>query len=134
MWDSPLKKKRSKEEDPLKDFKKAKPKLSNASVKRICAVKTSDTAGCYWMERWIDQLVRERSYPPQLVSDDFYSLLQRFLEPRVIIEILEKARHDYRRAFPLSEVIEEEDSLVWLPDLIRNDPNALLLLPLHYLQ
>jgi hypothetical protein len=133
MWDSPLKKKRSKE-DPLKDFKKAKPKLSNGSVKRICAVKTSDTAGCYWMERWIDQLVRERSYPPQLVSDDFYSLLQRFLEPRVIIGILEKARHDYRRAFPLSEVVEEEDSLDWLPDLIRNDPNALLLLPLHYLQ
>jgi len=132
MSSHPLLRKK-KPEDPLKDFKKTKPKLSNASVKRICGVKNSDKAGCQWMERWIDQLVRERSYPPQLVSDDFYSLLQRFFEPRVIMEILEKARNDYRRAFPLSEVMEEVDSLDWLPALLRNDPMALTDLPQNYI-
>lgn len=132
-FSSPLKKRRTKVDDSLKDFKKKRPLLSNASVKRICSVKTSDTACCQWLQNWIEQLVRERSYPPQLVSDDFYSLLSRYFDSKVIIEILEKVRYDYRRAFPLSEPIEEVDSLDWLPDLIRSDPNALLLLPLHYL-
>jgi hypothetical protein len=115
-------------------FKKDKPLMSKGQLKRIVGVKNVDTTGCYWFDRWVEQLVRERSYPPQLKSDDFYSLLGRYFEGRVILEILEKARGDYRRAFPLCEPVEEVGDLSWLVEAIRRDPNALTLLPLHFLE
>lgn len=127
-WNTPIKQKK-KQEDPLKDFKKKRPIISNASLKRICNVKHSDLSSCKWLERWIQQLVSEYSYPPQLVSDDFYSLLNHYFEPKNIIEILERVRKDYRRAFPLSEVVEEVDTLDWLPNLLKNDPAFLLDFP-----
>lgn len=132
-WSNPIKK-RKKADDPLKDFKKKRPSLSNASVKRVCAVKTSDTASCRWLQNWIDQFVRENSYPPQLVSDDFYSLLSHYFEPKKIVDILERVRRDYRRAFPLSEPQEEVDTLEWLIDLLRKDPIVVAELPPDYLR
>lgn len=131
---TPLKQRRQTKEDPLKDFKKKRPLLSNASLKRICSVKTSDTASCYWLQQWIDQFVRENSYPPQLVSDDFYSLLSHYFEPKKIVDILERVRRDYRRAFPLSEPQEEVDTLEWLIDLLRKDPAVIKELPPNYLR
>jgi hypothetical protein len=114
-------------------FKKDKPLMSKGQLKKIVSVKNVDATGCYWFDRWIDQLVRERSYPPQLKSDDFYSLLGRYFEGRVILEILEKARIDYRRAFPLCEPEEEVGDLSWLVEAIKRDPNALASLPLNFL-
>lgn len=137
LWASPIQQKKPKE-DPiqqeLKKFKKPKSVISKASVKRITGVKNVDTAGCYWFESWIDQLVRERSYPPQLKSDDFYSLLGRYFEPRTILEVLEKARADYRRAFPLADPVEEADDLSWIVGTIASDPHAIKELPENYLR
>jgi hypothetical protein len=113
-------------------FKKVKPFISKGQLKRITGVKNVDTMGCYWFDRWIDQLVRERSYPPQLKSDDFYSLLGCYFEGTVILEILEKARAEYRRAFPLCEP-EESDDLSWLVGVLKADPNAMSLLPPDFL-
>jgi len=104
--------------------------MSKGQLKKIVSVKNVDTTGCYWFDRWIDQLVRERSYPPQLKSDDFYSLLGRYFEGKVILEILERAREDYRRAFPLCEPVEEVGDLSWLVSAIKADPNALAFAPL----
>jgi hypothetical protein len=113
-------------------FKKSRPVLSKASVKRVVLVKNVDEAGCYWLEHWIEQLVRERSYPPQLKSDDFYSLLGRYFDGPTILSVLERARADYRRAFPLAAK-EEVDDLSWLASTLRADPNALIDLPPNYL-
>lgn len=131
-WSAPIRQKKEKKEDPLKDFKKQRPLLSNASVKRICLARHSDKESCYWLERWIQQFVRECSYPPQLISDDFYSLLNRYFEGKRIIEILEKVRYDYRRAFPLNET-EGVDSLDWIVEVLKNDPMVVAELPPDYL-
>ena len=117
----------------MKPFKKDKPLTSKGQLKRIVSVKYVDTTGCFWFDRWIDQLVRERSYPPQLKSDDFYSLLGRYFTGTVILEILEKARAEYRLAFPLCEPEEDIGDLSWLVEVIKGDPEALALLPLDYL-
>jgi hypothetical protein len=124
-----MKAKEAKEQIAL--FKKEKPLISKGQLKRITGVKNVDAMGCYWFDRWIDQLVRERSYPPQLKSDDFYSLLGRYFDGKVILEILEKARIEYRRAFPLCE--PECDDLSWLIGVLKADPNAMSLLPPNYL-
>ena len=114
-------------------FKKAKPLISKGQLKRITGVKNVDAMGCYWFDRWVDQLCRERSQPPQLKRDDFYSLLGTYFEGKVILEILEKARVEYRRAFPLCEPEAEEDNLSWLVTTLRSDPNAMVDLPQNYL-
>jgi hypothetical protein len=126
---------KDKEKDKAKEqerlFKKARPALSKGSVKRIVRVKQVDEAGCYWMENWIDQLIRGNSYPPQLKSGDFCSLLGRYFDAPTILSILEKARTDYRRAFPMAD--PEDDDLSWLVTIIRSDPNALIDIPPNYL-
>ena len=130
MKTSKVEKEKAKEQALL--FKKARPVLSKGSVKKIALVKNVDEAGCYWMEHWIDQLVRESSYPPQLKSDDFYSLLGRYFDGPTILSVLERARADYRRAFPMADP-QEADDLSWLVATLRADPNALIDLPLNYL-
>lgn len=136
-WESPIKQKKNAKDDPMKEelkkFKKAKPIISKGAVKRITGVKSVDSAGCYWFDSWIDQLVRERSYPPQLKSDDFYSLLGRYFEPRTILEVLEKARIDYRRAFPLADPEPPSDDLTWIVGTLQADPHAISDLPRNYL-
>lgn len=119
--------------EELKKFKKAKPLISRGALKRITGVKNVDRAGCYWFDEWINQLVRERSYPPQLKSDDFYSLLGKYFDGKTILEILEKARREFRQAHQLCEPVEETDTLEWVIDVLRADPNALIGLPPNYL-
>jgi hypothetical protein len=127
------KKEEEQRKEELKKFKKSKPLISKGALKRITGVKTVDSAGCYWFDEWINQLVRERSYPPQLKSDDFYSLLGKYFDGKTILEILEKARREFRQSHPLCEPVEETDTLEWLIDVLRADPNALIDLPPNYL-
>jgi len=119
--------------EELKPFKKEKPLTSKGQLKRITGVKNVDSEGCRWFDRWVEQLVREHSYPPQLKSDDFYSLLGHYFDGKKIIDILEHARMDFRRAFPLCEPIEDVDDLTWLAEALKADPMALSLLPPNYL-
>lgn len=124
MWESPIKQKKKDKITPLqeelKKFKKPKCLISKSSAKQIVGAKAVDSAGCFWLERWIEQLVRERSYPPQLKSDDFFSLLSRYFENKVALEILEKVRKEYRHAFSLTE--PPEDDLSWLVGVLKADP------------
>jgi len=48
--------------------------------------------------------------------------------------VLEKARVDYRRAFPLADPEEEADDLAWIVETIGGDPNAIKELPENYLR
>jgi hypothetical protein len=86
-----------------------------------------------WVERWIDDWVRGNSYPPQLRSNDFYSLLEKFFDPSMVLKVLERIRIEYHRAFPLVETRQADDDLAWLPPLMRADAVAVSFLPLGYL-
>jgi hypothetical protein len=131
---SPLKPpKAKKEDDVLEKFKKPKAVISKSTVKKIAEVKSVDKLGCEWADRWVTQLIRERCLPPQLLSEDFESVLGKFMIIKDALEILEQFRNDYRRAFPLALVEDSPDTLDWLRDTLRADPAALDDLPPHYL-
>ena len=143
-WTSPIKKKKEKIEKPpptredtqkiiLKLFKKEKCKISMTAAKKILNATRSDPMMAQWVERWIDDFVRGNSYPPQLRSADFYSLLSTYFSPEQVLGILEKIRTDYHRAFPLVETRQADDDLAWLPPLMRADAVAVSLLPKGYL-
>jgi hypothetical protein len=132
-WTSPLKKpKKTKEEKDKEEFKKVKCVVPAATVKKVTGVSQVDEVQCRWMERWIDQLVRENSYPPQLRGADFYSLLGTFFSGDEALRILERARGDFARAFPLTQKTKEDD-LSWLAAVLRLDAAALKDLPQNYL-
>ena len=127
LWASPLAKtgkvKKEAEEakkEELKLFKKPKCKISKGHAKRVVGAKDVDSAGCAWLERWIDELVRSNCFPPQLVSDDFYASLPKFFAPDKVLSILDEVRKDYKRAFPLS-AMDDEDDLSWLSDELKKD-------------
>lgn len=115
----------------MERFKRVRPVISKASVKRIVLVKNADEAGCYWLENWIDQLIRNNSYPPQLKSDEFDSLLRHYFDTNTTLSVLESVRADYRRAFPPH--VDDIDDLKWLVATLLSDPNALIDIPLNYL-
>lgn len=124
QWASPIlskgnKQKEEAKKEELKLFKKTKCKISKGHAKKIVMM-TTDSAGCAWIERWIDDLVRGNCFPPQLVSDDFYASLPKFFAPDKVLSILEDVRRDYKRAFPLS-AIDDEDDLSWLSDELKKD-------------
>ena len=134
-WTSPIKKSKSKESNPLaeelKKFKKPKCVISRACVKRITLRRDVDIIGCEWVARWIEQLIRERCYPSTLLSDDFDHLLGKYFEIKDALIIIEQLREDYRKAFPLPQI--PDDDLAWVADVIRKDLHALELLPPHYI-
>jgi hypothetical protein len=141
MWSSPLKEpkiKADKEEQiEIKKFKKPKPIISRASIKKLTGVKSVDLLGCQWADRWVMQLIQENAYPPQLLSADFESMLGKYFEIKTALSIIERFRTDYRNAFALSlgEQIElsEPDNLAWIVDVLRSDPNVIRELPPNYL-
>ena len=84
-------------------------KLTTGAVKSILMCK--ETVGqslIDWTERWITQLVREHSYPPQLVSADFIWKLSEYFSPTLALEILQQIRTDYKNAFPTISSKDEE--------------------------
>jgi hypothetical protein len=125
MWSSPLKEKKVDKEKQLKEeFKKPKCRISKGSVKKLTD-NSVDSTGCIWFERWLEQLVRENSYPPQLISDDFFGLLNRFFPVQTANTIIEKAKHDYALAFPVltnNATIPKEFDINSLYQIMSDDP------------
>lgn len=144
-WASPLKpKKAEKAEKPpptredtqkiiAKLFKKEKCVISTAAAKKILNATQSNPMMAQWVERWIDDWVRGNSYPPQLRSADFYSLLATYFSPEQVLETLEKIRTEYHRAFPPFETRLADDDLAWLGPVLKADAVAVSLLPTGYL-
>lgn len=118
---SPLKKKKEKKEKK-EVWKKQRPVLSKSTVKKICQCDYADNSTCLWLEHWIDNLVRSNNYPPQLKSDDFYSLLGHYFSGDTVMKILTRVREDYLRIYPLTTIHEDMD---WLPPILKADENAL---------
>ena len=86
-----------------------------------------------WCELWIENWVRSNSYPPQLLSNDFYSLLPTYFGSEQVIDILNRMRIDYHRAFPTVETRVEFDDLAWLPPILKADAMAMSMMPIGYL-
>lgn len=137
MWASPLKPPKATkvkaEKEVAEKWKKSKAVVSKATIKRAVGVKSVDRLGCEWADRWITQLIREKCLPPQLLSDDFESVLGKFMIIKDALEILDKFRNDYRAAFPLSVVDDSPDSLDWLRATLLADAAVINNLPPHYL-
>jgi len=107
--------------------------ISTAAAKKILNATQANPLMAQWVERWIDDFVRGNSYPPQLRSGDFYSLLPTYFSPEQVLETLQKIRTEYHRAFPMVETRLADDDLAWLPPLIRADAMAASILPIGYL-
>jgi hypothetical protein len=91
--------KAAKQPDP---FKKAKPKFSKGSAKALLGIKGAiPITAAQWLERWMTQLVQERSLPPQIAGADAYGALLQLLSPQDAEETLGRLRRDFRQAFPL---------------------------------
>jgi hypothetical protein len=147
QWESPLKKKTTKAAKPppppptreeiqqkiQKAFKKPKCVISAAQAKKILNSTRSDPMIAQWVERWIDDLVRGYSYPPQLRSGDFYSLLPTYFDQNKVLSILEQIRIDFHNAHPTIDTRPKDDDLAWLPPLLRADAIAMSIMPPGYL-
>ena len=120
MWSSPLKQPKAPKAPKEEEFKKEKCKISKGAAKSIAKAKGMDERGAEWVSRWIDQHVRENSLPPQLVSNDFVSLLGVYMEPLKGSLILEKLREDYRREHGWTAT--PDDEFKFLLDAVAADP------------
>jgi hypothetical protein len=127
MWSSPLKEKKptkAEVEAKEKPLKKKKCPIKVGTAKAICDPEVKRDVGrdvCEWCERWIEQLVRERSFPPQMVSDDFLPMLSKLLPNDEALAILSQLRADFKRHFPRKE---SEDDLAWLTGIVEIDTVA----------
>ena len=118
---SPLKVKKVKQKEKKEVWRKQRPAISKSTVKKICQCDYADNATCLWLERWIDTLVRSNNYPPQLKSDDFYSLLGHYFSGETVMKILLQVREDYLKIYPLATIHEDMD---WLPQVLDADENC----------
>jgi len=108
--------------------------ISTAAAKKILDTSQANPLMAQWAERWIDDWVRGNSYPPQLRSADFYSLLPTYFSPEQVLEILQKIRIDYSRQFPSVETPLKDDDLAWLGPVLKADAAVVSLLPTGYLE
>ena len=77
---------------PLEKFKTIKPVISS-KVGRKLVDKPCGVQELFWIERWLENLVRSRGLPPSCMGENAYSALMRMLEPddfRITIELLQK--------------------------------------------
>jgi hypothetical protein len=84
---------------PLEKFKPLKPRLSKGSAKAL--VESSCSASeIMWIERWLTNLVQERSLPPQICGVDAFDALTQYLAPADVLKILDTIRADFLTAHP----------------------------------
>ena len=95
---NPLKKKKEVKEEVIKPEKKV---LPGSVVKALLGWKgVAGDSLRLWVERWLVQLVRERSLPPQIAGSDVMAALDQFLTPSDALDVLAKIRLDFQREHP----------------------------------
>jgi len=122
-WGNPLRAKQPKAAKPPKAEKrilipKFKPEpltLTKSEAKKFLNHSPSRLQTA-WCQRWLQQLIRERTLPPQLAGADGYGQFCSFLSPDDCLKVLEKLRADFVKTLPL-EVKGEFDFLRGLGDL-----------------
>lgn len=99
-----------KEDTELEKFKKLKPRISKGTVKALTK-HTASEAMCFWVERWLEHLVRENSYPPQIISDNAMTILGQILDPKSALLVLERLRNEFNEAHHL-ELVKDDMSFL----------------------
>jgi len=118
--ESPLKRKKETKEKEEKP-KKHKCPISQSTAKKV--VGSASDGICGWLERYIDNLVRSNSFPPQLVSNNFLELLNQYFNQTTTLKIIEDLRTDFKRAFPLKS---DSLDLSHLCTVLEGDENSCL--------
>ena len=118
-YGSPLKPKKVKIEKP-EVLKKKKKLLPKSEAKKILAYKKDLSQGqVEWVERWLKQLIEERSLPPQFLGKDAFGKIQETLSSEDSTKVFERIRADFQRTLPL----ECEALTAHQPPLHNNDRN-----------
>jgi len=101
IWGSPFaaqrKPKETKEKtEPKEKPKKKVPRLSRSDIRLIldCPAASINESVIAWVERWMTQLIQERSFPPQLVRAGAHQYLIDFLGEGAT-EVLNAIRREY---------------------------------------
>ena len=107
---SPLKTRgsKNKNEKQLALFKKVKLFLTKSEAKKV--LNSSLNLSYHqieWVQRWLEQRVRERCLPPQLSGADAFSCIGLFLDPRDAISLLEEIRSDFQKMNPKTEIVND---------------------------
>ena len=115
--------KTQKPKEPEK-FKPQKPKVGKASAKMLveCQMDLPREA-ILWVERWLVQLVQERSLPPQIAGENPFGALAQLLAPRDVLEVLERIRKEFRQSFPYLFEKEKED-FAFLEEALKLEENS----------
>jgi len=115
------KKEKKDEKEEWEPERKERKPISVAGAKKILGIDKADAIVGQWVDRWVEDLVRSNSYPPQLMGDTFLSLLNSYFPPMKALDILTSIRKEYHRAF---DSRTEDDGFQFLLDAIQNDPEA----------
>ena len=100
-YGDPLKGRQRTKEVKEEVIKPPKKVLSGAVVKALLDYDGVVGDGIIrWAERWLVQLVRERSLPPQIAGSDVMGALSQFLPPSDALDVLKRVREDFRREHP----------------------------------
>lgn len=135
-WGSPLRQQQKPKEPKdakhtikqLKKFEKEVVKVTKGDAKKI--VNYSGDLSYHqraWVQRWLEQLMRERSLPPQIAGSDALGQLNLFLSPSSLAEVFVKIREDFQRTLP--EV--ESNPYQFLESLVESEAYLSLLPPPH---
>lgn len=90
-------------------------KISVGQAKRILDTKEElSPLVLGWILRWIDQLCKENSYPPQLIGGNFLPNLFIYFEPTKALEILERIRADFKETHLLTVQPDRSKDFDWL--------------------
>jgi hypothetical protein len=109
MDGNPIKARKPKKSDD-EGLKKPKKVFSAGAAKAILDISTAPDIP--WLERWVEQLCRENSWPMQLLHNDFTSRLGGLLEAQVAMKVLERLRADYKAAHPFLEPPKDDFSFL----------------------
>jgi len=113
MWGSPInnepKEKPSKKKEVIeKPPKKKKCPITKTAARTLLGIKgTITTSQCEWVERWLTQLMRERSLPPQICSENAFGILSQFLSHSDCLDVLQKIRTEFSQLQPTRDESEE---------------------------
>jgi hypothetical protein len=98
IWGSPFGKdhKKPKETTPKEEKPKKIPRLTKTDVRMLldCSAGSINDPLLCWVERWMTQLMRERSFPPHLCRAGGYQYLLDFLGDGAT-EVLNAIRRDH---------------------------------------
>jgi len=89
----------SEKDDILQKFKPVPLKISK-KIGRELVEKSCSPQELLWIEMWLDNTVRSRSYPPQCAGKDAFNALMKFLSPHDALSLLKQLREDFLLTHP----------------------------------